>query len=226
MREKILPMLPVQVQQQVLEIMVNGTLRIPHWSTRLQMCLDVSVMCWRRQAASKQVGTNYVIADSSPQGNRDWLVTVARCIDDDKLVAVSTVVARLVADARRAALQAAVIESDDEPELQMPPLDRASLFQVVAEAVQFRTCVPAALGLNKASLEDKAAALFYSLLLETGIERVQTFLDSVVSVTTDMGVESGISEFNALSVQSLLPEWVTSAAIELDGEQDSRVAPP
>ena len=221
-RDKILPMLPVQVQTQVRESMCNGTLRIPHWSTRLQLCLDVSVMRWRRQALSKQVEANYVLADSSPQGDRDWLVSVSRRIDADKLVAVSSAVGLLVADARRLALQADGGGSDDEPELLAPPLDRAALFRVLVDAIQSRTCVPAALGLNKANLEDKVSALFYSIWLETGSERIQTFLDSVVSVTTDLGVESGISEFNALSVQSLLPEWVTRAAIEPDGEQGCR----
>ena len=215
-------MLPVQVQTQVRESMCNGTLRIPHWSTRLQLCLDVSVMRWRRQALSKQAEANYAFADSSPQGDRDWLVSVSSHIDADKLVAVSSAVGLLVADARRLALQADGGGSDDEPELLAPPLDRAALFRVLVDVIQSRTCVPAALGLNKANLEDKVSALFYSIWLETGSERIQTFLDSVVSVTTDLGVESGISEFNALSVQSLLPEWVTRAAIEPDGEQGCR----
>ena len=87
-----------------------------------------------------------------------------------------------------------------------PPLGRAALFRVLVDAIQSRTCVLAALGLNKANLEDKVSALFYSIWLETGSERIQTFLDSVVSVTRDLGVESGISEFNALIVQSLLLE--------------------
>ena len=103
-------------------------------------------------------------------------------------------------------------------------LDRADLFAAMSSSWQIRTGVPVALGMGRSSLEDKTAALIYSIWLEAGVGKLQAFLlDSVVSVTIDMGVESQISEFNAINAEALLPTWVRAAVIvpdDSDGDVD------
>ena len=222
-QEKVLPLLPDYARACVQECMDTVSWRVLVWSTRLQLCLDVSAMLCGRKALKDKPFVHYILADSSLQGDRDWLLHVSRQALQSSLPQIMQSVVQLTTDASR---QARAVEDDeeggDEPVLPSMPLDRADLFAAMSSSWQIRTGVPVALGMGRSSLEDKTAALINSICLEAGVDKLQ-FFDSVISVTTDMGVESQISEFNAINAEALLPTWVRAAVIvpdDSDGDVD------
>ena len=44
--------------------------------------------------------------------------------------------------------------------------------------------------------------------------------ESVVSVTTDLGTESGVADFHCFDIRTILPDWLTPQQIEMDCEVD------
>ena len=69
--------------------------------------------------------------------------------------------------------------------------DRPALFATLQQGVVPTHCVPVALGHGLGKLEHKVAALLYSWHWEVGLEHLGSFLDSIISMTTDMGTEVG-----------------------------------
>jgi hypothetical protein len=93
------------------------------------------------------------------------------------------------------------------------------LAQKLASLISVHTFVPVALGLRKSSLHHKISGLLHAIFLSVGsLERIGSFLDSVVSVTTDLGTEAGLAEFHNLDFRDLLPEWLQLSPLEADGD--------
>ena len=130
MQEKVLPLLPDYARACVQECMDTVSWRVLVWSTRLQLCLDVSAMLCSRKALKDKPFVHYILADSSLQGDRDWLLHVSRQALQSSLPQIMQSVVQLTTDASR---QARAVEDDeeggDEPVLPSMPLDRADLFR-------------------------------------------------------------------------------------------------
>ena len=73
-----------------------------------------------------------------------------------------------------------------------------------------------AFGQGRTDLESKAAALLYAWQWECGLDHLSEFLDSIVSITTDLGVESGLAEYETLDIEQLLPWWLLASRMVLD----------
>jgi hypothetical protein len=224
LQTQVVPMLPLGARALAEAALHNNTWRIPHWSSRLQLSLDASVMMHRRNNYISRV--HYLLADSSPQGDRDWLIVCDKSIDQGMLTSVMRAVCDLTIDAQTRLAAAPQDEETQgfghEDEMPARGIDRSSAFALLAQAVQCRTQVPVGLGYKKVNVEDKAAALLHSTILETGLEHLGAHLASVVSITTDFGVESGLNDFSIVQISKLLPYWITSGAMESDTGDTSR----
>ena len=66
---------------------------------------------------------------------------------------------------------------------------------------------PMGLGAKRMKLEDKLRALLYGAWLERGAGGMPDFMSSVVSLTSDLGTESGMMSYAGKGWKSLMPEW-------------------
>ncbi len=85
--------------------------------------------------------------------------------------------------------------------------------------------MPMALGLRQSTLTQKASAWLQSVLRECPQSELDAFLNSMVSVTTDLGTELGLAQFSVPSFDDILPEWAVSAPLACDGEGWIEVPP-
>ena len=82
------------------------------------------------------------------------------------------------------------------------------------------TLPPVALGLTRTSLVDKTSAFLYSCFLDVGLPGMPAFLNNFVSLTTDMGTESGIADIEALTWENLMPPWLLRSQFETGCDDD------
>ena len=188
----------------------KGVERAPSASTlrRLSFGIDAAAMLWERTRRSTlSCATSYGWADASPQGGRDWLlikvVTHRREPGDRSRPSMADLLRQATmltvpADTSATGLTAAEQEA------------RAAAVRVLRENFTARVLPPTALGLKRANLAHKAAALVHSFALETeqSIAHLDAELASLVSFTTDLGVESGIPDFRLSCPVDLIPLWM------------------
>ena len=72
-QDKVVPLLPAALRTLALEATRSAAL--PARDTRLQLIVDTALMLWRREHCPL-ASCKYMFADSSPQGDRDWLICV------------------------------------------------------------------------------------------------------------------------------------------------------
>lgn len=58
------------------------------------------------------------------------------------------------------------------------------------------------------------------MYLEIGMQYLSAYLDSFISITTDMGTELGIGDYEDVSVNNLFPSWLLGSQLEVDGGDD------
>ena len=76
------------------------------------------------------------------------------------------------------------------------------------------------------TLTCKVAALLFVWCFECrGLAGLMQMLDSVVSVTTDLGTEAGIAAYKAEDVQRLLPSWMLAEPLRDAEEAEPEVQP-
>ena len=109
---------------------------------------------------------------------------------------------------------------DDKPILPSTSASsRSLLFEELVTLIHTHTCVPTALGLGQSAMQDKAAALGFSLWLESGWEAFKTFLGSFAAFTTDMGPEKAIPTFVFSSETDMLPRWLRDSQMQSDVDE-------
>ena len=87
----------------------------------------------------------------------------------------------------------------------------------VAQAFSSHTFVPVALGMRKASLRHKLAAMLWCVYLESvGLREIIGFLTSVIAITTDQGTEAGLADVPSIPLAQLLPQMKGEFDIEDD----------
>ena len=72
--------------------------------------------------------------------------------------------------------------------------------------------------MSRTKLSDKVSALLYAMLLEVGMQLMSAYLDSFISITTDIGTEVGVGDYEDADIYSLLPAWILSSQFEADGD--------
>ena len=164
-------------------------------------------------------GTWYAWADSSPQGGRDWLLGHSHHLlasTAPELLKLADAVNELAAmglvpfeslrsepypsssEGSDADSTACLLQEDVGDSGGVEPQSRASkcrsLTRQVVASWSYHCMAPGALGSKAGSLEHKCSTLLHSLSLESQstAETVQR-LDALISMTTDMGVEMGLT---------------------------------
>ena len=83
--------------------------------------------------------------------------------------------------------------------------------ETLTSALQFHRPPPITLGSGRTSLSDKFCAVMHGLWLDTGSAvSLASLCDSVCSITTDLGVEFGLTEVQPAPVKVVLPRVVLS----------------
>ena len=173
---------------------------------RADVSADVALMLVGRALESEQGPyCRYCMADSSPQCGRDWLLSLQYRIREAHLVETFRAARALAATAGGAAVRP----------------DAESLENTLHRNISMHVHPPAALGSGKTSLEDKSAAFVFGMFLESdGQQDFKNRLSSIVSLTTDLGTEHGISSFCAMSSTDLLPPWLRRSLVGIGVQED------
>ena len=141
------------------------------------------------------------------QGGYDWLLAQTHCLDQKDC-------GTLLAIARE--LQQHLAEVAE------PRTSAASQFlNEMQTLLDQHIFVPTALGLRASSLTHKVAAWLHAVCLESKkVDDVVAMLKSIVSVTSDMGVELGITHFALKNVELVLPSWMAGCGVIDNGDGD------
>ena len=214
--KKMVDLLPAGLRDLALEALANENFHLPRWDSRLVLVVDVALMLFRRRTFRAQAA-RFILADSSPQAGHDWLICKVRCIDASRLKVVFEAISALAHDAKRAADENMAFEDDDEPCLAHERLDRAAMFDILKRALEVSTLPPLALGLGRTTLTDKICTLLFGVFLDHGFEYLEEFLDSIISITTDMGTELGMGDYQCEAATNLLPNYVLDSVMMQDG---------
>ena len=209
--------LPPTLQSFAREAVSNNTLNLPTWDSRLVMIVDTALMLYRRRHVALAPAARYGFADSSPQAGHDWLIMKIRTIQDTHVVSAFEAMSLLARDAKAAVAEEDAMEDHDEPELAHKRPCRAQLYDKLKRAVAEWTLPPMALGLGHTSLPDKVGLLVFAIFLEVSLEHMRSFLDGFISITTDMGTELGMGDYQDAKLVNLLPDFVLDSAFLPDG---------
>jgi hypothetical protein len=120
-------------------------------------------------------------------------------------------VGELVRDKDERVQRDAENELVDEPILRRADVDRAALFGKIYSAMTVEHFPPVALGSGRASLVNKVAALIHAFWLLSGWAMLQSLLSNVVSITTDLGTECKLADFECADIRKLQPRWIVDA---------------
>ena len=167
----------------------------------------------------------YVWADSSPQLSYNFFLTTMLAIREDSLCGAATIANKLALTPYTADL------SDEEVE---PVLKaRAGMVKGLGDMITIINNMPQCLALGGSALAHKVRCLLHVFWMMSGpcprMDRLMVLAQSVVSFTTDLGVESGMADAVSPSIKAALPPWIFPAAHgarvlpasdDEDGEQD------
>ena len=163
--------------------LADGILQNEVWQTapekwtisKSNLQIDAAFMLVQRrlflEARARGGRRRFLNIDSSPQGGRDWLICESTSVCKKDLLRL----AQLFVDLHSA-------EDDIDPE------------SLVSGLIESHIHPPVALGSKKSGLISKFHAFCQQLFLETGsIEYFPEWMGEVVSITSDLGTESGLS---------------------------------
>jgi hypothetical protein len=134
----------------------------------------------------------YVLCDASVQGGVDWVLTHVIFISAENLVAAWCAQTELIK--LRAQLRDVADPTHEHEE------DLAQMNQIILRSIQHHTLPPASVGSGKgnATLSHKLHCVMHAARLElSSLSQLRMFNKSVMSMTTDLGVEHMISETRA-----------------------------
>ena len=196
--------------------------------SRAQRIVDTAYMLWWRHDW-QQRGPRYYfgLVDSSTQGHKavDWLNSQMHYVLKTDLIKVYDAWRFLVGlvDRQHQAFAAAPHDGDGAQPVTQEEL-RLGEFRLVAErcvkaGILEHTMPPVGLGRRATATEFKIRAWLHALALEHGSDEVMAdALQSFVSLTTDLGAESGIADYECLRWRDFLPRWQDDVRLEMDDE--------
>jgi hypothetical protein len=183
---------------------------LPSGSTvsRARLWLDCAFILYRRMESvdfGLMLNAIYLKLDASPQAGRDWLMIKCREVKVSVLNILLGIVFDLISE---------------------PLANNASVMDIrawsakcaqVAQAFSSHTFVPVALGMRRASLRHKLAAMLWCVYIESvGLREIIGFLTSVIAITTDQGTEAGLADVPSIPLAQLLPQMKGEFDIEDD----------
>ena len=191
--------------------------------------VDIATMLYQRTLTTTEPNRYYMWADSSPQGGVDWLVTRYDSIPASSLVQthdsylfllssrnqlVELVSVQVRPDDGDAARQggSAMNNPDSVHEVTELLRARAVCSELLQDKLTSHMQVPIGIGSRAGSLEHKLRALLFAFYLERPVANIPVALSSVMSMTTDLGTESGMMDYRTESWQSLMPTWMGLAS--------------
>ena len=206
---------------------------------RNELALDVAMMLVKqdefsqREAGEAPNTFRYGWADSSPQGHHDWLWMQHHAVAVDDLVPTWRAVCELVPlvqceAARHDAMLQQHREADGDVEIEfVAPLDSrvkeerpswVPYLKQIAAGIQEHIHPPVDLTSGYSGVAHKASAIAWALSLEVpSLAHLRQYSKSFLSFTTDLGTESGLTEFRG-RVGDVLPAWRFSGGFEADVE--------
>lgn len=204
-------LLPPSLATPLCNRLTDRTFRLPCASTmsRNRLTVDVAYMLTVRELIAELLqgaASAFVMADSSPQGGRDYEIMVfdivSACVCADMFEYQSALFGArgLPADRRELAL----------------PTEPAML-SAFSNKVFRHSAPPVAIGSGASTLGHKFHALAHALHLLTGSQSLIGALSrSVLSVTTDLGVESALHRVLPIPCVAVLPWLQQEGSPELD----------
>ena len=191
---------------------------------RYSLAVDAAAILMARDDATSIVA-RHGWADSSPQGGRDWLLSmVSECKHDlAELHSVSSELIRASAAQADSGDDDSASSDSDIEQADQRARDRKirmSAYETLTCGLQLRTLVPAALGLGATSIPHKCSAFLHSVVRECPQDAVlfRQVMGSFASLTTDMGTEMGIVDFRC-RLSELMPPWRLQAFQPLMAEE-------
>ena len=188
---------------------------LPSASTlaRATLLFDVAMICeWRRFSTTGDWVTFYW-ADSSKQGDADWLLVQYDYIDKAKLFKCHIWANELwesTARLRELLALEDILSQEHANEIRKLVLRRSDLGMFLKDEIHTHTHVPTSVGGKGAgTLEVKTGKLLHGLITETPPPlqaNVPRKLKAVASFTTDMGTELGCADFES-NWTDLTEEW-------------------
>lgn len=134
----------------------------------------------------------YITCDSSPQGKRDWLMTMICRVPIDRLV-----------EAFEAA-RTLWMTSDSDDIAAAERADKA--LQVLQQALRWEVLSPVVIGSGRASAKHKMKALMWALRMSSSWDVVARTLSNA-QYTTDFGTEMKLATFPPFCMQDFFP-WI------------------
>ena len=214
-------MFPTLVAKSVLQQWRDSAHLVPSGYTQhvARFHLDAALILLAR-SESGVAAARWVTADSSPQLSRDWLLSTATVVRKDVLCKVAA--------AARALSSARVWREAHADELLPRDTAQSTLLheKLLRDEMLKHHFLPSAMGMGATTLTCKVAALLFVWFFECrGLAGLMQMLDSVVSVTTDLGTEAGITAYKAEDVQRLLPSWMLAEPLRDAEEAEPEVQP-
>ena len=166
--------------------------------SRARVLIDAALTLVDHRSDTEMI--RYGMADSSPQGQHDWLLS---CFDEIKVEAVTPVFRAVHELVKESKIREAEGGIDQEQSVRN--------HRTLHEGFRRTNSLPQALASGATSLTHKVGRLVYGWSLG---RRAENFMDSTLKFTlsffgycTDMGTELGISQFNVSDVSTPLPPW-------------------
>ena len=213
---------PPEVARQLLQLLEG--MPVPHAASisRWRLQVDVAFMLWQRKQHAAMVSRDddagdiplYVLSDSSPQGGRDWLLTethVAGLIKTpmETFEVACTLICRLQA----------MREASDRDITEDAKLEIDRLASELQSSFAVEVSPPVGLGYRHTDTIHKAHALTHQLFLLIGPGRLQGWIRRIASLTTDFGVESGLTK-HKYHLGVLCPHAATMTFQDEGGDAD------
>lgn len=197
---------------------------------RYELALDVAFMLLQQKSNSRAADVvRFGWADSSPQGGHNWLWIQSVSIRRDSLVQVWNAFLQLATAVQLEADKAKRQGAEEDDDILHDPLDApvreahpdwVPLLDTIRSGIEEHIHPPVDLTSGFEGLAHKAAGCAWSFALEVaGLRDLRRVCRSFQSFTSDLGVESGLSDFNA-GVEQLLPSWRTLDDIVPDTGDD------
>ena len=175
--------------------------------SRNQCALDAAMLMLQSQELFEEEHCIYILADSSPQLSYNLFLSMMQLIPLSKLVTCFKAASQLCLLQYRG-LSAGEEDKDD---VLATLRRRVELTKVIQDCIIWMVNMPACLGAGSTSVATKVRLIlhvFWMLGQPPRLACVARLVNMVVAFTTDMGVEIGMSDFEACSLRSVMPPWM------------------
>ena len=182
--------------------------KVPSTSTmsRALLELDCAILLHTQAENRACSRVRFLLADASPSRHINWLWAEHDGVDVHLLLEVWRKTQRLVRDLRSLAVRENVISKKVAHHVHLDP-ELVALARCVYDSFHHHIHTPVALGAKHADVVSKCTALLHSSMLENvGQRQQEMFLQSIFSLTCDMGTEIHIPEVKTplMELQPLL----------------------